>query len=59
MKRLFVGGLAQDVCVLASVLDAIKQGFAVRLIAEATRPLKPESGEKAMEQMKTSGAVII
>ena len=30
VNRLFVGGLALDVCVLASVMDAIKEGFAVR-----------------------------
>lgn len=59
VKRLFVGGLAQDVCVLASVLDAINHGFAVRLILDATRPVKPESGEKALREMKASGAIII
>lgn len=59
VQRLIVGGLAQDVCVLASVLDAIQSGFAVRLILEATRPVNPESGRRAIEDMKASGAVIL
>lgn len=32
VTRLWVGGLAQDVCVLASVLDARKLGFEVNVI---------------------------
>ena len=59
VKRLFVGGLALDVCVLASVLDAIKNGFGVRLLLEATRPVKPESGQQAIKEMKAAGAVIL
>ena len=39
VKRLWVGGLALDVCVLASVLDGLKSGFEVNLIREATRPV--------------------
>ncbi|MFP3386323.1 isochorismatase family protein, partial [Tritonibacter sp. SIMBA_163] len=37
VKRLFVGGLAEDVCVHASALDARKAGFEVQVIGEATR----------------------
>lgn len=58
VKRLFVGGLALDVCVLASVMDAIKQGFAVELLLDATRPVTPDAGKKAISEMKAAGALI-
>jgi len=56
ITRLFVGGLAEDVCVLASVLDGLEQGFEVTLISDATRPVSPQGGEKARDQMKEKGA---
>jgi nicotinamidase/pyrazinamidase len=56
--RLWVGGLAEDVCVLATVLDARKEGFEVVVIADATRPVTPEGGEAAHRKMRRSGARI-
>lgn len=55
IKHLWVGGLAEDVCVLATVLDARKAGFDVTLIANATRPVTPEGGKSAREQMQAAG----
>src|SRR6266481_4024393 len=37
VKRVWIGGLAQDYCVRATALDAIRQGFDVRVIVDATR----------------------
>ena len=59
VKRLFVGGLAEDVCVLATVLDARREGFAVRLIAAGTRPVTERGGEEALAKMRAAGAEII
>jgi nicotinamidase/pyrazinamidase len=59
VQRLWVGGLAQDVCVLASVLDARKKGFDVFVIKEATRPVSAEGGKKALQKMAEAGAVIL
>lgn len=56
VKRLFVGGLAEDVCVLASVLDGCKVGFEVVLIADATRPVTIPGGEEARRKMHDVGA---
>jgi nicotinamidase/pyrazinamidase len=56
VARLWVGGLAEDVCVLASVLDARREGFAVVLIDDATRPLTPEGGRAARAAMRDAGA---
>ncbi len=59
IRRLWVGGLAQDVCVLASVLDARREGFEVGVIKEATRPVTREAGEEALRQMAEAGAEIV
>lgn len=40
-------GLAEDVCVLATVLDARAEGFAVSVIAAGTRPVTPAGGAAA------------
>ena len=56
---LWIGGLAQDVCVRASVLDACQAGFQVKLITNATYPVDAEQGEKALEEMKQAGAELI
>lgn len=59
VKRIFVAGLALDVCVLATVMDALAEGFDCQLIAPASRPVTTEGGEKALRQMKEAGARII
>jgi nicotinamidase/pyrazinamidase len=59
VQRLFIGGLALDVCVLASVLDARKADFDVQLIEDATRPVNAEDGRKALSKIKESGAEIV
>jgi nicotinamidase/pyrazinamidase len=59
VKRLFVGGLALDVCVLASVLDACKAGFEVQVIADATRAVNDDDGRQALSKMKESGAGMV
>ena len=59
IKRLWVGGLAQDVCVLASVLDARQAGFDVHVLEKATRPVTPEGGRDALQKMKDAGAIIV
>lgn len=55
IRHLIVGGLAEDVCVLATVLDARQQGFTVTLIADGTRPTTPLAGEKARQKMQEVG----
>jgi nicotinamidase/pyrazinamidase len=59
IRRVFVGGLAQDVCVRATVLDGLAAGFAVVLIADATRPVEDEAGEAALEEMREAGAAFV
>ena len=59
IRRLWVAGLAEDVCVLATVLDARREGFEVVLIQKATCPITLEGGEKARRQMQAAGARIL
>lgn len=56
VRRLFVGGLAEDVCVLATVLDGLKEGFEVVLIQDGTRPVTPAGGQEARRKMQEAGA---
>jgi nicotinamidase/pyrazinamidase len=59
VRRIWVGGLALDVCVLETVLDALKNGFEVCLLKRACRPVAAESGRKALEAMRRAGACIL
>lgn len=56
VRHLYVGGLAQDVCVLATVLDARKAGFDVTVIPDATRGVTPAGCAAASRQMREAGA---
>ncbi len=58
IRRLFVGGLATDYCVLNSVKDAIQLGYTVYLLEDAIRAVNvhPEDGRKAIEEMTRMGA---
>lgn len=58
IRRLWVGGLAQEVCVLASVLDARKEGFEVVVLDAATRPVDAQQGREALLTMQHAGAQI-
>lgn len=56
IRRLWVGGLAQDVCVCATVLDARRHGFETVVISEATMPVTREGFARAAQQMREAGA---
>jgi nicotinamidase/pyrazinamidase len=58
VRRLWVGGLALDVCVRATVLDAIRAGLEVRLLVDATRAVTAEGGRSALEEMEAVGAFL-
>jgi nicotinamidase/pyrazinamidase len=61
IKRLFVGGLATDYCVLKTVLDARRLGFEVFLLRDAIRAVNAQAGdgERAEGKMLKAYAVPI
>jgi nicotinamidase/pyrazinamidase len=58
VRRLWVGGLALDVCVRATVLDALRAGLEVRVLVDATRPVAAEEGRSALDEMESAGAIL-
>jgi len=58
LDRLYMGGLATDYCVKETVLDALKGGFSVTLLADAVRgvELQPGNSERAVAEMVEAGA---
>lgn len=59
VRRVFVCGLATDYCVKATALDALKNGFAVVLIADACRgvDIPPGTVDEAWRQLRDAGAL--
>lgn len=61
VRRLFVGGLATDYCVLNTVKDARALGYDVCLLKDGIKAvnLNPEDGRRAEEEMRRLGAIPI
>ena len=59
VKRVFVGGLATDYCVLSTVMDALAEGLEVILLTGAIRAVdvEPGDGDRAIEMMLGRGAI--
>ncbi|MEC7641052.1 MAG: nicotinate phosphoribosyltransferase [Nitrospinota bacterium] len=58
VRRLFVGGLATDYCVLSTVHDALQEGYSVFLLEDAIRAVnrQRQDGQKAKEDMIAQGS---
>lgn len=61
VRRLVVGGLATDYCVLSTVRDALHGGFEVFVLEDAVRAVdaSPGDGDKALREMREAGAVLV
>ena len=59
--RLFVGGLATDYCVKSTVVDGVREGFEMVVLADAIAAvdLAPGDGAKALDEMRAAGAQMI
>jgi len=58
-KDLYFCGLAADICVYYSILDALEDGFQATLIEDASRPLDVEGFEALKAIIREKGADII
>lgn len=58
VRRVFIGGLATDYCVLNTVKDALENDYETVLLRDAVRAvdLKPGDGERAVREMLDRGA---
>ncbi len=58
IRRLFIGGLATDYCVLNTVKDARRLGYEVFLLTDAIRAVdvRPGDGRRAQDEMLALGA---
>jgi nicotinamidase-related amidase len=61
IKRLFIGGLATDYCVLNTVRDALANQYVVYLLTDAIGAVnvKPGDGDSAEREMEQQGAIPI
>ncbi|HVT29670.1 MAG TPA: nicotinamidase [Lacipirellulaceae bacterium] len=55
IERVFITGLATDVCVRATALDALRAGFEVHLVVDATRPVDLDACNRALQEMARAG----
>ena len=58
IRRIVIGGLATDYCVLTTVLDALDLGCRVYVVTDAVRAVnvKPDDGSRAFQDMSDKGA---
>lgn len=58
VNHLYIGGLATDYCVRYTVLDALKNGFAVTVLTDAVKGVDVKEGDskRALEEMSKAGA---
>jgi len=61
IRRLYIGGLATDYCVLNTVSDALRLGYLVLLLGDAIRAVEMQTGDgqRAIDQMLGLGAQYI
>ena len=61
VEHVTVLGLATDYCVKFTALDALKEGFEVRLVEDACRAvnLSPQDESDALAQMRAAGVQIV
>lgn len=59
VRRIFLAGLALDVCVAATAEDAAQEGFAVFVVEDACRPSKPDAIEETRQRLDHAQVALI
>jgi nicotinamidase/pyrazinamidase len=58
VDRIWIGGLAEELCVSASAIDAARLGFETHVLLCATRAATPEGAQRARAEMRAAGVVL-
>src|SRR5512139_3594991 len=59
ITKVVVYGIATDYCVKATAMDAVAAGYKVVMIQNLSRGVAPDTSQKALEEMKAKGIVIL
>jgi nicotinamidase/pyrazinamidase len=59
ISKVVVYGIATDYCVTATALDAVALGYKVFMIKNLSRGVAPDTSQKAIDEMKTRGVVVL
>jgi nicotinamidase/pyrazinamidase len=59
IKKVVVYGIATDYCVRATAIDAVAAGYKVVIIKNLSRGVAPDTSQKAIDEMKAKGIVIL
>lgn len=57
--NLYFCGLAGDICVYYTLLDALSEGFNVNLLLDATRPLDEDKFSEKLENLDKDGVTLL
>lgn len=58
VRRLWLTGLALDVCVRATALAAAEEGFDVCLVEDGTRAIEAEGARRTLEEARAAGIAV-
>jgi nicotinamidase/pyrazinamidase len=59
VKNIWIGGLAEDVCVKATVLDGLSYGFQVFVLKDGTKPVNQDQSEEVFRDLEHHGAILV
>ncbi|WOA32361.1 isochorismatase family protein [Alloalcanivorax xenomutans] len=59
VRRLWLGGLAEDVCVYHTALDARRHGLVTHLLLAATRPVFADRQQECHRALREAGVILI
>lgn len=59
VERIWIGGLAQDVCVAASAMDARRNGYDVLLIPDGSLPVEPGASPSVLDDLRGAGVTVL
>lgn len=52
-------GIATDYCVRATVMDAVREGFEVTVLADLTAAVHPDGTQRVLSELSEAGAAIV